>query len=135
MRRASAARSLLRNVRVVGGGGGAGGGQEGECPVTETELYRHFDVGACAYFTSQTADVPSGHFVFVRQGKHGALSLVIVVARAEGEEVGDARAHAQVSGTAQRFRRVVIALGHRILDNIVNHCVKPLLELGGGGGG
>ena len=85
MRRASAARSLLRNVRVVGGGGGAGGGQEGESPtVTETELYRIFDVGSCTYFSSQTAGVPSGHLVFVRQGKHGALSLVIVGGRAAG---------------------------------------------------
>ena len=64
--------------------GGGGGGQEGESGVIETELYRHFDVGACTYFTSQTADVPSGHFVFVRQGKYGALSLVIVGGRAAG---------------------------------------------------
>jgi hypothetical protein len=70
VRRASAARaagSLLRNVRVG---------------VIETELYRHFDVGACTYFTSQTADVPSGHLAFVRQGKYGALSLVVVGGRA-----------------------------------------------------
>jgi hypothetical protein len=39
---------------------------------------------ACTYFTSQTADVPSGHFVFVRQGTYGALSLVIVGGRAAG---------------------------------------------------
>ena len=88
-RSASAARaagSLLRNVRVMGGGGGggAGGEQEGERGVIETELYRHCDVGACTYFTSQTADVPSGHFVFVRQGTYGALSLVIVGGRAAG---------------------------------------------------
>ena len=74
----------MRNVRVVGGGGGAVGGQEGESTVTETELYRLFDVGACTYFSSQTAGVPSGHLVFVRQGKHGALSLVIVGGRAAG---------------------------------------------------
>ena len=84
VRRASAARaarSLLRNVRVVGG---AGGGVGGESAVTELELYRVWDVGACAYFTSQTQGVPSGHLVFVRQGKHGALSLVIVGGRAAG---------------------------------------------------
>ena len=52
--------------------------------LSETELYRIFDVGACTYFSSQTAGVPSGHLVFVRQGKHGALSLVIVGGRAAG---------------------------------------------------
>ena len=50
--------------------------------LSETELYRIFDVGACTYFSSQTAGVPSGHLIFVRQGKHGALSLVIVGGRA-----------------------------------------------------
>ena len=50
---------------------------------TESELYRVWDVGACTYFTSQTQGVPSGHLIFVRQGKHGALSLVIVGGRAE----------------------------------------------------
>ena len=92
VRRASAARaarSLLRNVRVVGGGGGAGGGQEGESLVTETELYRLFDVTTSWYHSSQTEGVPSGMLVFVRQGKHGALSLMIVGGRAEGGHPSD----------------------------------------------
>ena len=72
---------LLRNLRVGGGGGwGAGGGAGGG---HESELYRVWDVGACTYFTSQTQGVLSGHLIFVRQGKHGALSLVIVGGRAE----------------------------------------------------
>jgi hypothetical protein len=72
VRRASAARaagSLLRNVRVG---------------VIETELYRLFDVTTSEYHSSQTKGVPSGHLVFVRQGKHGALSLMIVGGRAAG---------------------------------------------------
>ena len=74
VRRASAARaarSLLRNLRV---GYAWAAAQVAE--LSETELYRIFDVGACTYFSSQTAGVPSGHLIFVRQGKHGALSLV-----------------------------------------------------------
>jgi hypothetical protein len=72
VRRASAARaagSMLRNVRVG---------------VIETELYRLFDVTTSEYHSSQTKGVPSGHLVFVRQGKHGALSLMIVGGRAAG---------------------------------------------------
>ena len=93
-RSASAARaagSLLRNVRVMGGGGGggAGGGQEGKSLVTETELYRLFDVTTSWYHSSQTEGVPSGMLVFVRQGKHGALSLMIVGGRAEGGHPSD----------------------------------------------
>ena len=86
---AQAARSLLRNVRVMGGGGGAGGGQEGESLVTETELYRLFDVTTSWYHSSQTEGMPSGMLVFVRQGKHGALSLMIVGGRAEGGHPSD----------------------------------------------
>jgi len=52
--------------------------------VTETELYRRFDVATSVYHSSQTEGVPSGHLVFVRQGKHGALSLMIVGGRAAG---------------------------------------------------
>jgi hypothetical protein len=68
----------------VGVGGGAGGGQEGERRVIETELYRVWDVTSSDYHSSQTKGVSSGHLVFVRQGKYGALSLVIVGGRSEG---------------------------------------------------
>ena len=37
-----------------------------------------YDQGAVPYFTEQTVGVASGSLVFVRQGGHGALSLVIV---------------------------------------------------------
>ena len=83
-RSASAARaagSLLRNVRVMGGGGAGGG--------IETELYRLFDVTTSAYHSSQTEGVLSGHLVFVRQGKHGALSLMIVGGRTAGGPPSD----------------------------------------------
>ena len=60
---------MLRNVRVG---------------VIETELYRLFDVTTSEYHSSQTKGVPSGHLVFVRQGKYGALSLMIVGGRAAG---------------------------------------------------
>ena len=72
-----------------GGGGGAGGRQEGERAMTETELYRLFDVATSAYHSSQTEGVLSGHLVFVRQGKHGALSLMIVGGRAAGAPPSD----------------------------------------------
>jgi hypothetical protein len=86
-RGASAARaegSLLRNVRVMGGGGGGGAGGG-----IETELYRLFDVTTSAYHSSQTEGVRSGHLVFVRQGKHGALSLMIVGGRTAGGPPSD----------------------------------------------
>ena len=67
-----------------GGGGGGGGGQEGESGVIETELYRLFDVTTSEYHSSQTKGVLSGHLVFVRQGKYGALSLMIVGGRGAG---------------------------------------------------
>ena len=66
--------------------------------MTETELYRLFDVTTSWYklvsLSSQTEGVPSGMLVFVRQGKHGrstarfpkhgALSLMIVGGRVAG---------------------------------------------------
>ena len=81
---AQAAGSLLRNGRVMGGGGGGGAGGG-----IETELYRLFDVTTSAYHSSQTEGVLSGHLVFVRQGKHGALSLMIVGGRTAGGPPSD----------------------------------------------
>ena len=66
--------SLLRRLRR------AAGGRPG---LLEVELYRVFDVGSSEYFHKQTAGVRLGHLVFVRQGKHGAISMVIVGGRAQ----------------------------------------------------
>jgi len=53
--------------------------------LSELEGYRVFDVGACLYFTLQTEDLAGasrfGCLVLVRQGQHGALSLVVVCGR------------------------------------------------------
>jgi hypothetical protein len=43
-----------------------------------------WDVTSSAVHTKQTKLATSGDLVFVRQGRHGALSLVIVGGRAEG---------------------------------------------------
>ena len=80
--------SLLRRLRR------AAHGQPG---LLELELYRIYDVASSEYHTAQTAGVRSCHLVFVRQGKHGALSMVIVGGRAAG---GDAAAEAGGGGGA-----------------------------------
>ena len=77
--RARAAGSLLRRLRLPGGGAAV---------LRELELYRVFDVAASMYHTRMTAGVPAGHLVFVPQGEHGAVSLVIVGGRRE--QGGDA---------------------------------------------
>ena len=71
-RRKQAACSLLRNLRLPGGAGGR---------LSETELYRIWDVATSWYHATQTANVPAGSLVFVRQGVHGALSMMIVGGR------------------------------------------------------
>ena len=73
--RARAAGSLLRRLRLAGGADG------GAAVLRELELYRVFDVATSWYHARMTAGVPAGHLVFVRQGKHGAVSLVIVGGR------------------------------------------------------
>ena len=70
--RPQAACSLLRNLRLPGGAGGR---------LSETELYRIWDVATSWYHATQTANVPAGSLVFVRQGVHGALSMMIVGGR------------------------------------------------------
>ena len=63
---------LLRRLRLPGGGAAV---------LRELELYRVFDVATSWYHARMTAGVPAGHLVFVRQGKHGAVSLMIVGGR------------------------------------------------------
>ena len=46
--------------------------------LTELEGYRVYDVATSGYHAEQTAGVGSGRLVLVRQGRHGALSLMIV---------------------------------------------------------
>ena len=69
---ARAARSLLRNLRLPGGGQ-----EDGESRSWESELYQVWDVTSSAVHTEQTKLATSGDIVFVRQGRHGALSLVL----------------------------------------------------------
>ena len=77
--KARAAGSLLRNLRLPGGGQ-----EDGESRSWESELYQVWDVTSSAVHTEQTKLATSGDLVFVRQGRHGALSLVIVGGRAPG---------------------------------------------------
>ena len=77
--KARAAGSLLRNLRLLGGGE-----EDGESRSWESELYQVWDVTSSAVHTEQTKLATSGDLVFVRQGRHGALSLVIVGGRAPG---------------------------------------------------
>ena len=42
-----------------------------------------FDIGSCSYFHKQARGVRAGSLVFVHQGGHGAISLVIVAGRRE----------------------------------------------------
>ena len=46
--------------------------------LTELEGYRVYDVATSGYHAEQTAGVGSGRLALVRQGRHGALSLMIV---------------------------------------------------------
>ena len=55
----------------------------------ELELYRIFDVAAGWYHAVQTASAVAGRLVFVRQGKHGALSLMLVGGRRAGCGIAD----------------------------------------------
>ena len=77
--KARAAGSLLRNLRLPGGGQ-----EDGESRSWESELYQVWDVTSSTVHTEQTKLATSGDLVFVRQGRHGALSLVIVGGRAPG---------------------------------------------------
>ena len=49
--------------------------------LAELEGYRIFDVATSEYHAEQTEGVPSGSLVLVTQGRHGALSLMIVGGR------------------------------------------------------
>ena len=77
---------LLCRLLLEGGGGGAEGGDTrtrggggGAQLMVESEPYKQsFDVGASNYHVEQTAAAPPGSLVFVRQGAHGAISLVLV---------------------------------------------------------
>ena len=46
--------------------------------LSELEGYRVFDVATSWYHAHQTAGISAGRLVLVRQGRHGALSLMIV---------------------------------------------------------
>ena len=47
-------------------------------PHPNIRRYRVYDQAALPYFTDQTREARTGALVFVRQGGHGALSLVVV---------------------------------------------------------
>ena len=49
--------------------------------LTETELYRVFDVVTSVYHAAQTRHARAGELVFVRQGRHARISLMIVGGR------------------------------------------------------
>ena len=72
------AKARMRNLRFAAAAAG-------EAPrLTELEVYRVFDIGACEYFHAQTRWATAGRLIFVRQGGHGALSLVLVCGRRTG---------------------------------------------------
>ena len=65
--------ALLRSLHTAGG--------------QETELYRVWDVATSDYHSVQTKGRRAGSLVLVRQGKHGAISIMYVGGRCE--ERGD----------------------------------------------